>query len=656
LQGYTSEMQRAGVNYFLSRKAVLEFIESLTAVAFKQIDALLQEAVPNVELIKTIKRTLYLAAQVAGQMKALQVFNPNVQGFEWYKHLLNLKFSKDLARRVGDGGSISEQVNEEMADRVLLESHMSLPALMVRISGASQIEPWLLIVERVRLDESVSVRNVYLRNEGLASSKGPNGYFLVPSEESLTDSEKILLSYLFTGSPFLYLPSQPAALVSILWVRALEELLIAFRRRRFDRQKLIGVAKAALKLTHPVSFKARLPGRLGKLLAEARVDESDWRAAIVSEREGVFSLCIALVALAQNLQLLQSDDRFYHTVAMCLLQESVSRAAKAYCRSQGSNFSRTDHLASILGISATCASDGRVMISTKECVERTRKFFKLRNTNCTPFAVVATLGFLVSGAAAAADDGAESLFALYENSTISMKTFIKSLNEHVDPLQVQLALFLNAFLWDEGGGAVDHRAAFQDPQKVIDSHAATIINTLKRRADTLKQKQTISRARFVCKLKAFEAHAKYHEGDPVILRHSHIATMNMSRPADNQLELADGFTEFGLLKYHCCYPGCPEFLGKSFRSRKQLFQHLDPDQKYYINFVPAYHLTVHAIFKQHRVDSAEKFRHLMRKAISRDGRMSKWFALCPEANSADSGLDALYEQFRQLFENNKISA
>ena len=643
LQGYVSEMNRAGINYFLSRKMVIEFIDSLSALAMGRIEELSQQASPNIELIKVIKRTLYLAAQVAAQMKALHLFNPNIQGFEWYKRLLGLKFSKDIARRVTGQGN--EELNEEAADNVLLDPSIQLPALMVRISGASQIEPWLLIVERVRLDESVAVRSVYLRNEGLAESKGPNGYFLMPTDGSnVSDSEKILLSYLFTGSPFLYLPSQPSALVSILWARALEELLIAFRRRKFDRERLIFIAGRALELTEMVG-KARFPSGIVKLLEEARVEDKDWQVAIVSEKQGVFSLCIALVALAQNAHLLQSET-FYKTVAMCLLQESVARSAKAYSRSQGSKFSRTDHLASVLGISA----DGKDWtLDVMKCVERTRNFFKLRNTNCTPFAVVAVLGFLASGCR---DAGA--LFGLYENSTISMKTFIKSINAQVDPLKVQLALFLNAFLWDQDG-AIDYCSAFNDPQQAIDAHVSSIMNTFKRRADADKQRQTISRERFLSKLRTFEDHAKCHEGDPVMFRQSQIAELNQSRPLDNQLELADGFNEFGLLKYHCCYPKCPDFLGRSFqngsnKSRKFLFKHLDPDQKFYINFVPSYHLILCSIIARDEPSGAEEFCKLLRKAIKKDKRMTGWFEKCPAVNVSDAGIQALFEQYRSLYQ------
>ncbi len=564
-------------------------------------------------------------------MKALQLFNPNVQGFEWYKHLLSLKFSKQIAKRATGLGN--EEIDHERAESVLLDSDQSYSALVVRTSAASQVEPWLLIIERLKLDERVSIRNVHLRNEGLSSSKGPNGYFLLPDPQS--DSAKVLFSYLFTGNPFLYLPSQPSALVSVLWVRVIEELLIAFRRKRFMRDKLLNVAQDVLNLTRFIA-EAQVPNRLFKLSEEDLVNSNDWRAAIVSEKEGVLSLSIVLVALAQNTNSLK-DEGFYQTVAMCLLQESVMRSAEAVALSHGANFSRTDFLASILGISS---SKTEWQFNAHDCVERTRKFFKLRNNNCTPFAVVAVLGFWVSGCQDAA-----ALLALYETSKISMKTFIKSVNEQVDPLAVQVAMFLNGFAPDEG---VDYCAAFKHPNEVIDLHAAKIMQTFAKREAAELQRKAVSKEHFLNKLKAFGEHAKWHEGDPLIFRQSQIAEMNMSRPADNQLELADGYSEFGLLKYHCCHPKCPHFLGKAFCNRKELFKHLDPDQRYYINYVPSYHLTIHAIFKQHKNTNAEQFRQYLRKAVSNDRRMNEWFKNCPEEDNSDAGLDLIFQQYRSL--------
>ena len=72
------------------------------------------------------------------------------------------------------------------------------------------------------------------------------------------------------------------------------------------RDKLLNVAQDVLNLTRFIA-EAQVPNRLFKLSEEVLVNSNDWRAAIVSEKEGVLSLSIVLVALAQNTNSLKDE-------------------------------------------------------------------------------------------------------------------------------------------------------------------------------------------------------------------------------------------------------------------------------------------------------------------------------------------------------------
>ena len=65
----------------------------------------------------------------------------------------------------------------------------------------------------------------------------------------------------------------------------------------------------------------------------------------------------------------------------------------------------------------------------------------------------------------------------------------------------------------------------------------------------------------VCKRieKYLESHASYikpHSGMPKLFKKSEIIEMNEKRDKNNQLEAMPN----GLLRFHCCYEDCPDYL------------------------------------------------------------------------------------------------
>jgi len=114
---------------------------------------------------------------------------------------------------------------------------------------------------------------------------------------------------------------------------------------------------------------------------------------------------------------------------------------------------------------------------------------------------------------------------------------------------------------------------------------------------------------------AFQAFIQTHRGFPRLFTVAEVARLNMDRDPDDQLELLP----HGLLRYHCCYPGCPEFL-RDLRTEKDLdisklgnvsepprrnglWQHLSPKTWYYARrsdafLVPRVHRVARAVMDE----------------------------------------------------------
>jgi hypothetical protein len=673
---YLSDFDRAGRNYFRSRGFVLYLIEGITMMALEYIETEAKKKSIDYGTIKNVRRILVDAGQLAASMKAMNLFNPNDHGMKWYKHLLGLKFSKSIAKRTCGNVSVDlcalgklvcdADLND--ASEALLASDTILRGLSVRISNASQVEPWLLIIERIWLDEKVLVRNVYLKNEGYCSSSGldANGYLLLSEGGvELNELQKIMFAYLFTGNPYLFLPSQQSALVGIVWVRVLEELLTSFRKRKgADPLRLRMLAQNLMEL-NGYAKRLPMPARLSKLLS-GDFNDSQWRNAIVSEKEGALSLCIVLVAIMQNAAALCRESEKLNVINMAVLQESVNRSVRVYIRSRNlanaNSVGVYEHLAAVLGLDMDkpLETGEEFKVDLNESIGKIRSFFLLRQTNCTPFGVVACLGYIFGGGESLS---LEEVVGLFENGSISMRKFIESFRRTSSnsssssnkdyPLAVQLALYLNGF---SERSDRDLCSAFEDPFQVISRMAARLIEVSRNRNENENQRIRVQWERHQEKMLLYEVHALQHSGEPVMFRRSQLSVLNSTRQPDNQLELADGYMNFGLLKFHCCYPNCPDFLGRSFcdrnapSSRRGLFKHLSPDQNYHINYTPAFHVMVNSLLSSFPLSlSREDFRIKMQSAIQCDGRMQAWVDRCPDRDSFDETLDSIYEQVEALF-------
>uniref|UniRef100_A0A7S3UMD2 Uncharacterized protein n=1 Tax=Oxyrrhis marina TaxID=2969 RepID=A0A7S3UMD2_OXYMA len=128
------------------------------------------------------------------------------------------------------------------------------------------------------------------------------------------------------------------------------------------------------------------------------------------------------------------------------------------------------------------------------------------------------------------------------------------------------------------------------------------------------------------KYAAFQAFIQTHRGFPRLFTEAEVVRLNKVRDPDDQLVLLP----HGLLRHHCCYPGCPEFLrdlrtendldaadaGKAgdvseSTRRNGLWQHLSPKTWYYARrsdafLVPRVHRIARGV-----MDEAQTLHHFV---------------------------------------------
>ena len=144
---------------------------------------------------------------------------------------------------------------------------------------------------------------------------------------------------------------------------------------------------------------------------------------------------------------------------------------------------------------------------------------------------------------------------------------------------------------------------------------------------------------------------KYHTM-PKIFHWNEIAAMNLERPKDDQLEQL----ESGLLKHHCCYPDCPEFLqnlatetDRTTGTRHGLHRHIRHNQTVLNNYVPSAHLVARRLFARvgGEAISLETFQRELSQHMELDSRLRRWFQ---GFEGREAKLRMLYDELRAVYE------
>jgi len=434
---------------------------------------------------------------------------------------------------------------------------------------------------------------------------------------------RALNAVVLTRNPTVQVPDQHLALLFASFARACEQLL---RWRDLDAAR-----KSGLITTKESEDKRKIPEfneedvvpfvrtatmifrtlkclcdggtttnrRIGELTAAADLTEPEFVAWLPKgESSGVSSVCEILAVVCCNRRLFSS----LHSkplVAVALLAESIARQSRVTIRKNGDVARQL--LRNALGITLESCPDVENPPSTYppsrlEAIHPqtgfafTVDFFSRPcPTNCSPWSVVACLGLarlFWQGASP------ETVFKALKDGqdVISMKAFVAQfLPAPVPPKLLQIALFAQGVVAyknaDRASKAATLVAGLRDPKALLHRFAREEREAVHRdrvaemrlnlRAGKVKASKEMERQLLLAEQDAFFAQ---HSGAPRVFAPGEIAILNRERASDDQLELDPGS---GLLKHHCCFESCPEFL-KSLQTEKDrwtgkrtgLFKHL----------------------------------------------------------------------------------
>lgn len=368
-----------------------------------------------------------------------------------------------------------------------------------------------------------------------------------------------------------------------------------------------GIDGGASVLQEPVHLSRRMAAKLLGPNPAAHFTEA--------EGDSVDTVCqlLALMCLSPELEPLFEASRAAQlsTVAFGLLAEAVSRSCRVLlrtsppapasmeaCSGQGPTMLLARHLARrALGIRGESCHDARPddepeppstehssSYALDSALRASGNFFLKALTNATPFAVVACIGVAsfirswckkhhskyesletVLADSEASVALATVLAAAFESKEIGMRAFIETHLPGASAQHVQAALYVQGLLFHDAKARRAGLPPLSQPEALLAELARNerkeiYLAHLQQKTARLSAAVAASKrgARRQLQLAAKTEFMAVHAGTPRLFSHADVATLNETRPADDQLKLAHGSP--GLLLHHCCYPGCPMFL------------------------------------------------------------------------------------------------
>ena len=247
------------------------------------------------------------------------------------------------------------------------------------------------------------------------------------------------------------------------------------------------------------------------------------------------------------------------------------------------------------------------------------RFFRAELTNCTPWAVIANLGWAkhqhnyctnagktvdeVLADDSMREDLAESLLRAFDDrkTGISTNQFAR---QHLTggsgkfPVLVQVALYCQGLRYHNSKLRRDSRLqsladpepilrslAREERQRVYEDRLAAKRDRLAAAAAEEARNNRAARMRLEAAT-ALESHGAPHL--PRLFTPAEVDALNMVRPPTDQLEIMPS----GLLRHHCCFEGCPQYLcnmattrDTQLGTRHGIYRHFKcffcPDRLYY---------------------------------------------------------------------------
>ena len=506
-------------------------------------------------------------AELRGMYSRLQRMVGDIRSFgrvglqgQWFGRLQKMRFGSALASRVTSPEEVLRLLRIEWPDCDVHDAADALAgcpvqghAISVHRTGASEIDPWLIIVNSVSHTARVSVADVY--KSGEFSIGNTRDVLLINEEEPLPPTLHMMaLAYTFTRNPFIGIKAQSPALLVSCWVCVAESLYTACRQlaRSQGKSGKFPTANQQQQVLERLRFFRELSHHVRSL--PYPVLSSEWWLSfststnppvyLLSEREGVHSL---LQVLAVLLQRNIAPHSLPLTFSFAILAEAVGRAARAAARSASSSANPQLLIQQLLRVSSADAEGESFTSNINTLAARTARFYRARYTNTSPQAVIGVLGLMQCMFDGESDaDIAAKL--LCPSSSLSMLSF---LHRHHPSLSSHAATSMTVALYLEGLSHNGHASpeGYNDPEAIISRHVAAEIDRIRAKNENLHSRIARDRARLQRLLDA-AADAKLAHTHPRLFTSEEIRILNLNRAAHDQLELMGS----GLLKFHCCYP------------------------------------------------------------------------------------------------------
>ena len=471
--------------------------------------------------------------------------------------------------------------------------------IRVRRTDSSQVNPWTIVVEYVSIDRGdtcswMCILDANIDYKDPSRSQPVSDILIVENplhsypykEFQRTKLNLAYTSVVFTRNPCLSIPSQSISLLMISFVKSIEQLMNpSFRNEKLLEltfEMYFSIRKKISQKDYWVNIvkKLYLPNP-GKYMTESEEDD------IIS----IAKILVPLCCLDQCGDLFTSSDLFRQLASssLCLLAEAVSRSCRvlAKIRDQFRNARplirkalgiheweiETPNVQLILEKSAPTPSFSREYSQVRGKKQSSKLFANTSWTNTSPQAVVACVGFasILHNFPQKEKLTPEYLHAnrqtifthfLTELKAITMRNFIVKYFPDVPPLDLQIALYVQGLCYHTSQERRQPIPSLENPVAVLQDIAENERKTIyeEKVAAAFKhlrnQNAMVNRQiKLAEKMREQEEFLRLHSL-PQLFTHGTVAQLNFNRPKNDQLELLNS----GLLRHHCCFPMCPQYL------------------------------------------------------------------------------------------------
>jgi hypothetical protein len=526
--------------------------------------------------------------------------------------LLDIRYSNKIIKRLKNQLDINSIVKliepnkiygKKITDPIDLFAYFDIEGLVIRIrnSASSEIDPWNIIVEYVGTEKKQMYQMILSTETDtkIFDSKGKkiNGLVLDYSISSYKPVSKIYYSHLYTLNPYLIIPNQEISLVVNSWVSSVEKIFkLVIKKNMLNKMKGSEIKYNIDNLKKSIIVSIELYQRVISLSKKNKeileifnqlVNKSCSYEFVTSTKNNITSINKILSSLSLTSELdFEQEHNIFQELGFVLIAESTIRNARA--KTKILKKTKEELGLEFLGLNENTNLDIWEFnkSSLDRCINLSNKFFFKSYTNCSPFSIVACLGFIeISNRFARLaktnipeltienispnDKTAltEIILNEFTQGNVSMGNFLTKYLRTTKTKQTQVGLYLYGLRWS----SLDkpENVSFDDPVKIkseliewykelVRLKQEIIIKTKLNTKTKLLQKQI----KYAEKAYPFK---KYHQTSPTIFGPGTIDELNIFRDKDDQLEL----TPNGLLKYHCAHPDCPYYL-KKFMCEKDI--------------------------------------------------------------------------------------